>query len=87
MLAAANNREGKDYKLFLQDLEEDKELRDQVNLYRDDDVMAELEARVAGMTLDDKAPAKGDRDIKKAVRRTEQGKMLQADAGVARGKS
>lgn len=55
LAAAADARHGKDYQLFLQDLEEDKELRDQVNLYRDDDIMAELEARVAGMTLDDKA--------------------------------
>ena len=45
--------DGKDYQLFLQDLEEDKELRSQVNMYRDDDVMAELEGRIAKLSLDD----------------------------------
>ena len=55
-------------------------------MYRDDDVMAELEARVAGMTLEDKAP-KGDRAIKKATRRTEQGKKLQAAATATRNKN
>jgi len=37
-------KQGKDYELFLRDLEDDPELRQNVGLYRDEDVMAELEA-------------------------------------------
>ena len=37
--------------MFLQDLEEDPELRSKVNLYRDDDIMADLEKRMAGMNI------------------------------------
>ena len=40
-----------EYNLFLQDLEEDPELRSKVNLYRDDDIMADLEKRMAGMNI------------------------------------
>lgn len=37
-------KNNKDYELFLQDLEDDPELRQNVNLYRDDDVIAQLES-------------------------------------------
>lgn len=37
-------KQGKDYELFLRDLEDDPELRANVGLYRDEDVMADLEA-------------------------------------------
>lgn len=63
----------KDYNLFLQDLEEDPELRQQVNLYPDEDVMKDLEARIGGMTLDDEKRT-SNRIIKKAVRKTAEGK-------------
>ena len=66
----------KEYETFLQDLEEDAELRQQVNLYRDDDVIKELEMKIQGMTLDDKVKEdeKDQRQIKKAVRKTAEGK-------------
>ena len=37
-------KQGKDYEYFLRDLEDDPELRQNVGLYRDEDVMADLEA-------------------------------------------
>ena len=40
----ADPKHGKDYELFLRDLEDDPELRQNVGLYPDEDVMAELEA-------------------------------------------
>jgi hypothetical protein len=33
-------KKGKDYEYFLRDLEDDPELRANVNLYRDDDIIA-----------------------------------------------
>jgi len=44
---------GNDYEYFLRDLEDDPELRANVGLYRDDDVMAELEAKIAKMGIND----------------------------------
>ena len=61
-----NKEDNKDYQLFLQDLEEDKDLRAQVNLYKDDGVMAELEKRMAGMAIEE-----DEKPIKKAKRQTE----------------
>lgn len=43
----------KDYELFLRDLEDDPEMRQNVNLYKDEDVIARLERQVAGMSLND----------------------------------
>ena len=57
---------GKDYEYFLRDLEDDPELRANVGLYRDDDVMAELEAKIAKMGIDDE-PSKQSTDLKKGV--------------------
>ena len=53
-----------------------------MNLYRDDDIIKELEQKVLGMTLEDKVDSTkiksgkpGDfRQIKKAVRKTAEGK-------------
>jgi nonsense-mediated mRNA decay protein 3 len=42
-----------DYELFLRDLEDDPELRQNVALHRDEDVMAELEAKIANMGIND----------------------------------
>ena len=39
-------RKTKDYELFLRDLEDDPELRASVNLYKDDDIINQLEAQV-----------------------------------------
>ena len=57
---------GKDYEYFLRDLEDDPELRANVGLYRDDDVMAELEAKIAKMGINDE-PSKLSGDLKKGV--------------------
>lgn len=74
----------KEYEQFLQDLEDDPELRANVNLYKDDDVIGELEAQIANMALDDK-PSKlkadlesgtiGGRKVKTAARKTAIGKQ------------
>ena len=70
-----------EYKQFMQDLEEDKELRDQVNLYKDNDAMAELEKRMASMALEEDT-----RPIKKGVRKTEEGKKLEKESLIKRNK-
>ena len=43
--------------MFLQDIEEDPELRGQIDLYKNEDVINELEKKLAGMNLeqDDKS--------------------------------
>ena len=49
-----NNQEEKanyDYNTFLQDIEEDPEIRQNVNLYRDEDVIEQLESQMAKMNL------------------------------------
>jgi hypothetical protein len=40
--------------MFLRDIEEDPELRQQVDLYRNDDIISELERKIAGLDLDKK---------------------------------
>jgi nonsense-mediated mRNA decay protein 3 len=50
------NQKNKDYEMFLNDIEEDAEIRQNVNLYKDDDVIDELEKQLAGLALDDKKP-------------------------------
>lgn len=77
----------KDYELFLQDIEDDKEFRGNMNLYKDEDVIAQLQAQIAGMTLEEKpsqltnqlksgsSQVEGeDRKIKAAKRKTKEGK-------------
>ena len=76
----------------MQDLEDDPELRANVNLYKDDDIIAQLEAKIGNMTLEDNAKEStlkqdldkgvsnvgGDhREVKKAVRKTAIGKAIQ----------
>lgn len=70
----------------MRDLEDDPELRANVNLYKDDDIMAELEEKIAGMNLEDTSKVKKDLDngksnvggeertVKSAVRKTAIGK-------------
>lgn len=48
-------------------------------MYRDDDIMKELESKIGGLTLDESKPSK-DRVIKKAARKTEKGKESAAVA-------
>jgi len=52
----------RNYEKFLDDIEEDKDIRKQVNLYKDDDAIKELEERFKNMQVDDKNDS--DIDIK-----------------------
>lgn len=47
-------RENADYNEFLQEIEEDPEMRQNINLYKDDDVVAMLEKQLNSMTLEEK---------------------------------
>ena len=57
------DREMRDYHEFLQDIEEDPEMRANINMYKDDDVIAALEQQLGGLSLTssstqpDKSPA------------------------------
>jgi hypothetical protein len=42
----------KDYAMFMQDIEEDPELRGQIDLYKNEEVINELEKKLAGMNLE-----------------------------------
>mmetsp|Transcript_37578 Transcript_37578/g.57568 ORF Transcript_37578/g.57568 Transcript_37578/m.57568 type:complete len:476 (-) Transcript_37578:174-1601(-) len=77
----------KDYQLFLQDIEEDEEFRAGMNLYKDQDVIAELESQINKLSISDKPSelkqgmeggkmnVEGeDREVKTAKRRTQTGK-------------
>lgn len=83
----ADHKNDKDYEYFLQDLEDDPELRANVNLYKDDDVIAQLEKQIGNLKLED-APVKfGDRDIKTAPRKTAAGKEKQVESAAERAKN
>jgi len=83
-----DKKNDKDYELFLQDLEDDPEYRANVNLYKDDEAIAELEAGMGSLSLNQneksafgKAMKDGvtnvqgeERVVKQAVRKTEAGK-------------
>lgn len=49
----SQQRYEKDYQMFLQDIEEDPEMRQQIDLYRNDDVINELEKKLAGMNIEE----------------------------------
>lgn len=51
------DREMRDYNDFLQDIEEDPEMRANINLYKDDDVIASLERQLGGLNLTEGNPA------------------------------
>lgn len=63
----------------MQDLEDDPELRATVNLYKDDDVIAQLEAQIGNLKLEDDQPKDG-RVVKTAVRKTQAGKEKQQES-------
>ena len=84
-LEKQDHKNDKDYEYFLQDLEDDPELRANVNLYKDDDVIKQLEAQIGNLKLDDE-PANG-REIKKAVRKTEKGKEMAEETAEERAKN
>ena len=75
-------KKGKDYEQFLQDIEEDPELRANINLYKNDDIIAQLNEKIGKMSLDEssqlkkdlEAGKKGDRQVKAGVRKTAIGK-------------
>ena len=46
-----------DYNDFLRDIEEDPEMRANINMYRDDDVINQLESQMGALTLKESAPA------------------------------
>jgi len=52
-------------KNFLQDIEEDKEFRSNINLYKDEENMTDLMSRMEKMTIE-----KDKKEIKKIVRKT-----------------
>jgi len=49
----AKDQHQKDYEMFLQDIEEEPDVRQQVDLYRNEDVIKQLESKLAGMNLDE----------------------------------
>ena len=72
----------------MEDIEDDQELRANVNLYRDDDVIAALEAQMGQMTLDEKA-SNFDKDLKIGVTKVagEERKVKAAKRKTAEGKN
>ncbi len=85
----STQRYQKDYEMFIQDIEEDPELRQQIDLFKNEDVIKELEKKMAGIDLDkpekrEEAKAvpagKGDRKIVKAARKTDEGRQRQAES-------
>jgi hypothetical protein len=52
----------KHYARFLDDIEEDKEMRTKIKMYKDDDAIKELEERMKNMNVDDKDDS--DIDVK-----------------------
>ena len=72
-----------EFEEFLRDLEEDPELRQNINIYKNKKVMDDLEDKLSKMNLKDKAQEINDmtkevnKKVKvKAVRKTEKGKQL-----------
>lgn len=47
------NKQKKDYEMFLQDIEEEPEIRQQIDLFRNDDIIKQLESKLAGMNLEE----------------------------------
>lgn len=82
----AERDEQKEFEEFLQDLEEDPELRSQINLYKNKKIMEELENKLARVALNDKIKEikDGNKVIQKkkvltAKRKTDKGEQLQKE--------
>jgi hypothetical protein len=83
--------------MFLQDIEEDPELRGQIDLYRNEDIIKQLESKLAGMDLDKEvveekpkstvAGGKDDRRTVTAVRKTQEGKQIKEQSEAQRKKN
>lgn len=83
-----DHKNDKDYEYFLQDLEDDPELRANVNLYRDDDVIAQLEKQIGSLKLEDEPVEQIDgRTVKTAPRKTAAGKEKQVESAQERAKN
>jgi nonsense-mediated mRNA decay protein 3 len=50
---AQGNKNDRDYEMFLRDIEDDPEMRQQIALFRNEDVIGELEKKIAALDLDD----------------------------------
>jgi hypothetical protein len=89
----------KDYQNFLQDIEEDPELRAQIDLYKNEDVINELEKKLAGMNIEEEAKKSNvqaaidsgkkqvggdERKIVKGARKTEGGRLKHAESEESR---
>ena len=57
------DREQADYNEFLQEIEEDPELRANINLYRDDDVINQLEQQLNSLSLTEGKPGLSPSDV------------------------
>jgi nonsense-mediated mRNA decay protein 3 len=55
-------RKDRDYNEFLQDLDEDPEMRQQIDLYKDHDVIAQLEKQIAGLDLNENPTTTANND-------------------------
>ena len=96
----SQQRYEKDYQMFLQDIEEDPELRGQIDLYRNEDVINELEKKLAGINLEEskksqiqtaidsgKSKVSGEqRKIVKGNRKTDEGRQKHAESEESRRK-
>jgi hypothetical protein len=78
----------------LQDIEEDPELRQQIDLYKNEDVINELEKKLAGMSIDESKKSKiqseldngvskvgiEERRLAKGARKTDEGRLKHAES-------
>jgi len=79
--AKTDMKNEQEYEEFLRDLEEDPELRANINIYKNEKVMNELEAKMSNMDLKDKTQA-----IKDMTKEMNKKKILQAKRKTAKGK-
>eukprot|EP00344_Euplotes_crassus_P007682 CAMPEP_0197012248 /NCGR_PEP_ID=MMETSP1380-20130617/61826_1 /TAXON_ID=5936 /ORGANISM="Euplotes crassus, Strain CT5" /LENGTH=606 /DNA_ID=CAMNT_0042435581 /DNA_START=28 /DNA_END=1848 /DNA_ORIENTATION=+ len=83
----------REFEEFLQQLEEDPELRQNINLYPDRGIMSDLESKFSMMNLEEKKKEIADanklikkKKIVKAKRKTEKGKELHKEAQINKAK-
>lgn len=72
-------RKQKDYEEFLQEIEENKEMQDQINMYKDDDMFRDLEAKMNNLNLEEVKANEERADGRKMAapkRRTKEGKEM-----------
>ena len=94
-----NQKYEKDYQMFIQDIEEDPEMRGQIDLFKNEEVINELEKKLANMGINedksqvqsalDKGKVKvgaDERKVVKAVRKTDEGRQKHAESEESRKK-